>query len=192
MATLAPDAVEVHTAPGRGEAFAHTIAALLDHQLPLRRLAVSCGLEGHGLTPSLLARELWQRHAVLRTHALRSLWQLDGRPMSGDVGRGTARAAIQLWQHLRPMAPPGPLQLAGGTNANTWRLLQDAPHPSGVYPAGVAFGGQARALVQPWLQQALERHQRLVDWPDGWSQALEQARALVDPWLQAQVGAAAC
>ena len=51
------------------------------------------------------------------------LWQLDGRPMSGDVGAGTARSAVQLWRQLRPEAPPGPLQLAGGTNAHTIELL---------------------------------------------------------------------
>ena len=192
LATLTPDAVEVHTAPGRGLEFSHTIDALLSTQQPLKRLAVSCGLEGHCLTTSLLAQELWQRHSVLRRHGLRPLWQLDGRPMSGDVGGGTARAAIQLWQTLRPMAPPGPLQLAGGTNASTWRLLQEAPHPMGWHPAGVAFGGQARALVQPWLQQALERGQRLVDWPEGWAQALAQARTLVDPWLKARAGSPAC
>lgn len=140
----------------------------------------------------IVAHDHQQRHSVLRSYGLRPLWQLDGRPMSGDVGRGTARAAIQLWQTLRPLAPPGPLQLAGGTNASTWRLLQDAHHPLGCHPAGVAFGGQARALVHPWLQQALERGQRLVDWPEGWSQALALAHTLVDPWLKPRAGGSTC
>ncbi|MEB3159086.1 MAG: LdpA C-terminal domain-containing domain [Synechococcus sp.] len=192
VAELRPDAIEVHTAPGRAQAFAQTIEALVAAKQPLHRLAVSCGLEGHGLTPTHLAKELWQRHAVLRSHGLHPLWQLDGRPMSGDVGRGTARSAIHLWQQMLPLAPPGPLQLAGGTNARTWELLQVGERSGGLQPAGVAFGGQARALVQPWLQRALERGQRLVDWPEGWTQALDQARTLVDPWLQAQGAPPSC
>ena len=192
MRELNPDAVEVHTAPGRSDAFAETIAALVDAAVPLRRLAVSCGLEGHGLTPTDLARELWQRHAVLRGHGLRPLWQLDGRPMSGDVGRGTARAAVHLWQRLRPLAPPGPLQLAGGTNGATLDQLRQGVSAAEGRPAGVAFGGHARTLVQPWLQAALERGERLIDWPEGWQEALLRARALVGPWLEAQSGSSAC
>ncbi len=192
MRELKPDAVEVHTAPGRADAFAETIAALVDAGVPLRRLAVSCGLEGHGLRASDLAHELWTRHAVLRGHGLRPLWQLDGRPMSGDVGRGTARAAVHLWQCVRPLAPPGPLQLAGGTNGATLDQLRQGVQDAEVRPAGVAFGGYARTLVQPWLQAALERGGGLIDWPEGWQEALLRARALVDPWRKTQQGASAC
>lgn len=184
MRELNPDAVEVHTAPGRADAFADTLAALVDAEVPLRRLAVSCGLEGHGLGPSDLAHELWQRHAVVRRHGLRPVWQLDGRPMSGDVGRGTARAAVQLWQQVRPLAPPGPLQLAGGTNGATLDQIRKGVPAAEGSPAGVAFGGYARTLVQPWLQAALERGVRLVDWPEAWQEAFLQASALVEPWLE--------
>ena len=192
LRALHPDAVEVHTAPGRGKTFSDAVQALVNAQVPLQRLAVSCGLEGHGLTAPDLARELWQRFGVLRRHGLRPLWQLDGRPMSGDVGRGTARAAIQLWQNIRPLAPPGPLQLAGGTNASTLDLLLETSSAQAFRPAGVAFGGQARALVQPWLQAALERGQHLVDWPEGWAQALSKAKTLVNPWLQTRYGRSPC
>ena len=187
---LAPDAVEVHTAPGRSLAFAQVIEAIAEARVSLQRVAVSCGLEGHGLTPVDLSRELWQRHGLLRRHGFSPLWQLDGRPMSGDVGKGTARSAVQLWERLRPMAPPGPLQLAGGTNASTWSVLQQSA--DGAFPAGVAFGGYARSLVQPWLSQALEQGQPLIEWEEGWEQALALARALVDPWLQSPCGALPC
>ena len=46
-------------------------------------------------------------------------------------------AAIRAW------APPGPLQLAGGTNAHTAGLLS-----AGAGAAGVAFGGMARSLLR--------------------------------------------
>ena len=180
---LRPDALEIHTAPGRLDDFQRTVDQVVAAAIPLRRLAVSCGLEGHGLNSEDLIRELWGRHQVLRRLALKPLWQLDGRPMSGDVGLGTARAALRLWQQVRTSAPPGPLQLAGGTNAATLELLDGLGIPRSQGPAGVAFGGRARALVQPLLQEAEVRQCSLRDWPEGWFQALELARSLVDPWL---------
>ena len=151
LASVRPDAVEIHTAPGRAEAFESTVAAVNSAQLPLWRMGVSCGIEGHGLTAEALASELWQRHACLRRYGQRPLWQLDGRPMSGDVGPGTARVAVALWRKLRPWAPPGPLQLAGGTNAHTITYLSGLSGAGENGPAGIAFGGMARKLLQPWL-----------------------------------------
>ena len=178
LGEVQPDAVEIHTAPGRSEAFAVLLESLMGVGLSLTRLAVSCGLEGHGLTTDDLARELWIRHQCLQRYALRPLWQLDGRPMSGDVGAGTARAAVNLWRNVRPMAPPGPLQLAGGTNAHTIELL-----PGDQRPAGIAFGGMARRMIKPWLLEAEARQVSLRNWSTGWRQALLKARALVEPWL---------
>jgi len=186
---LRPDALEIHTAPGRIAAFRATLEPVVAAAVPLRRLAVSCGLEGHGLTAVDLARELWMRHVALRALGQRPLWQLDGRPMSGDVGAGTARAAVRLWQQLRPLAPPGPLQLAGGTNGGTIGLLE---HDPAMGPAGVAFGGMARRLVQPFLQEAQERELSLRDWPEGWCRALALAQTLIHPWLHRRSGAEAC
>ena len=181
---LQPDALEIHTAPERGAAFERTLQAVAASRVPLQRLAVSCGLEGHGVTPADLARELWSRHSALRHLGMRPLWQLDGRPMSGDVGAGTARAALRLWQQLRTIAPPGPLQLAGGTNDVTLDLLQTLEPSTLARPSGVAFGGMARALLQPLLHQAEMRQTTLRDWPTGWEEAVTLARSLVTPWLQ--------
>ena len=139
---------------------------------------MSSGLEGHGVKADQLARLLWHRHFCLRQAGYRPLWQLDGRPMSGDVGAGTARAAVQLWRALRVLAPPGPLQLAGGTNAATVDLL----HPT-ERPAGIAFGGVARRLLMPVLNEAQSRGSDLRQWPEGWKRALSLVRPLVTPWL---------
>ena len=179
LAQLQPDAVELHTQPGRGAAFHQRLAQVLASGVPLRRLAVSIGLEGaHGpVTPEQLATELWQRFVPLRRLGLRVLWQLDGRPMSGDVGAGTARSAVKLLEALRPWAPPGPLQLAGGTNASTAALLGAN---SGA--AGVAFGGMARNLLQPLLLQAEARGGPLRDCPELLEQALSLTRTLLAPW----------
>jgi Fe-S-cluster-containing hydrogenase component 2 len=187
LAQLRPDAIELHCQSGRLGPFAERLAQLQASGVPLRRLAVSMGAWGEGGVASL-AVELWGRFALLRAHGHRPLWQLDGRPMSGDLGAGAARVAVQLLQRLRPLAPPGPLQLAGGTNAATWVALQRLPEAAagGEWPAaaGVAFGGEARRRLQPWLQEAQQRGLRLLACADLWPVALEQARALVNPWLQ--------
>ncbi|KAK6930276.1 Iron-sulfur binding protein LdpA, C-terminal [Dillenia turbinata] len=50
-----------------------------------------------------------------------NLWQLDGRPMSGDIGRGATREAVAFAVRVAAATdrPPGFLQLAGGTNLQT-------------------------------------------------------------------------
>jgi Fe-S-cluster-containing hydrogenase component 2 len=188
LATLRPDAIELHTQIGRGEAFAVRLAQIRAAGLPLRRLAVSCGLEAppaHGPRPdaAALARDLWQRFQLLRAADLRPLWQLDGRPMSGDVGAGTARAAVRLLEAVGPLAPPGPLQLAGGTNDHSLPLVAELP-PTAPPVAGVAFGSVARQRLQPLLLQAQARGERLLDQPDLLPPALALATALVGPWLE--------
>ncbi|MCP9773008.1 4Fe-4S binding protein [Synechococcus sp. Tobar12-5m-g] len=179
LARLRPDAVELHTRPERGDAFARRLDQVVASGVPLRRLAVSCGLEaGAGAE---LAAELWRRFALLRQAGLRPLWQLDGRPMSGDVGAGTAHAAVRLLKRVGPLAPPGPLQLSGGTNERTIALLE-RDLPTAV--AGVAFGGAARKLLLPLLQEAQRRGRRLLDDPELWPRARARAEGLVLPWLQ--------
>ncbi|CAK6690960.1 hypothetical protein BBFGKLBO_00924 [Synechococcus sp. CBW1107] len=196
LARLRPDAVEIHTGLGRGEAFARRLEQVVASGLPLRRLAVSCGLEAGagaggahpGATPAALARELWQRFVLLRRHRFRPLWQLDGRPMSGDVGDGTAHAAVNLLLALRQQAPPGPLQLAGGTNGRSLELLRQRSGGSRMArraAAGVAFGGLARRRLSPLVLEAESRGRRLLDEPALWPRALALAQELVSPWLAA-------
>ena len=47
------------------------------------------------------------------------MWQTDGRPMSGDIGKGTTHAAIRLAQKVLASDVSGYVQLAGGTNQYT-------------------------------------------------------------------------
>ncbi|MEB3258579.1 MAG: LdpA C-terminal domain-containing domain [Cyanobacteriota bacterium] len=186
LAALRPDAVELHTQIGRGAAFGERLQQVRSAGIPLQRLAVSCGLEGQesgggSPNPAVLARDLWQRFSLVRAAGLQPLWQLDGRPMSGDVGAGTAHAAVRLLRAVGPLAPPGPLQLAGGTNLHTLTLVEALP--AGSPPlAGVAFGSVARHSLQDLLQKAQGRGRRLLDLPDLLTPALTIARALVHPW----------
>jgi Fe-S-cluster-containing hydrogenase component 2 len=176
LGELSPDAVELHTQPGRQQDFEERLAQLAASAAPLRRVAVSAGAE-------VAPVELWQRYAALRRCGFRPLWQLDGRPMSGDVGDGTARAAVALLVARRREMPPGPLQLAGGTNRRSLPLLAARPL-DGRFCAGVAFGGVARRQLQPLLQLAQARGQSLLQAGDLWPQALDLARQLVGPWLE--------
>ena len=98
--------------------------------------------------------------------------------MSGDLGAGTARAAISLFEKMHSISPPGPLQLAGGTNANTINYLNTNNGLS-----GIAFGGMARKLIQPFLIEAKTQNKKLIEYPDGWNKALKAAKDLINPWL---------
>lgn len=176
LAELRPEAVELHTSPGRQRAFEQRLDQLLASGLSLRRVAVSAGAE-------VSTAELWQRFAALRARGLRPLWQLDGRPMSGDVGDGTARAAVALLARRRQRMPPGPLQLAGGTNARSLPLLEATPALARAC-AGVAFGGVARCLLQPLLLQGQNRGGTLRHDSELQPRALELAQSLLRPWLE--------
>lgn len=180
LMALRPDAVELHTRPGRAADFGRRLEQLMASAVPLQRIAVSCGLEPPA-APGVLAAELWDRYRQLRAVGARPLWQLDGRPMSGDVGSGTAHAAVRLLRQVAAQAPPGPLQLAGGTNARTLALVERPGVPA---VAGVAFGGVARALLQPLLQEAQARGRSLLEEPELGPQAEAIARGLVEPWLR--------
>ncbi|WP_320668392.1 LdpA C-terminal domain-containing domain [Prochlorococcus sp. MIT 1307] len=187
LAELRPDAIEIHTAPGRKNEFQATFSEIMSAKVPFQRVAVSCGLQGYGITAKELAQELWERHSYLRRYKQKPLWQLDGRRMSGDLGGGTAKVAAKLWQKIHPLAPPGPLQLAGGTNEKTINYL---PTKNG--PAGIAFGGMARKLIQPWLIQAEANQIPLRKWPEGWQAALQEAKQLINPWLLRSSGHHTC
>jgi hypothetical protein len=201
LAALRPDAIELHTRIGRAGAFAARLDQVRAAGIPVRSLAVSCGLEVEGPPPTAAAAagealalrpealadrlvdELWNRFAQLRAAGLMPLWQLDGRPMSGDVGAGTARSAVGLLQRLANQLPPGPVQLAGGTNDRTLALVGALAPSERAVVAGVAFGSVARARLQPLLLQAQQRGGRLLEQADLLPEASSLAGGLVEPWL---------
>ena len=201
LAALRPDAIELHTRIGRSGAFAARLAQVRAAGIPLRRLAVSCGLEVEGAPPpsatgegsatehaaasaERLADELWDRFAQVRAAGFAPFWQLDGRPMSGDVGAGTAHAAVGLLRRVAGRLPPGPVQLAGGTNDRTLPLVETLERSARDMVAGVAFGSAARARLQGLLLLAQERGGRLLDQADLLQEACGLAGDLVTPWLQ--------
>ncbi len=143
-------ALEIHTQVGNGEGFRRLWAAIAPWADRLQLLAVSCP-DGPDLANYLraIAQELAPFPGLL-------LWQTDGRPMSGDLGKGATRAAVRLAQRVLGFNLPGYVQLAGGTNAYTAPKLATLgllkpPRQGGV--AGVAYGSAARSLLAPYLEQ---------------------------------------
>ncbi|HAN46958.1 MAG TPA: 4Fe-4S ferredoxin [Cyanobacteria bacterium UBA8156] len=133
-------AIEIHTQPDRETAFAECWARLAPVIPQLRAVSVSF--------PDLpdLESALRARLAAMHPFPEHLIWQVDGRPMSGDIGRGTSHAAAKLGTRVLAMGLPGFVQLAGGTNDRTPQDLAAAPAL-----AGAAFGGYGRTLVADLL-----------------------------------------
>jgi Fe-S-cluster-containing hydrogenase component 2 len=167
IASASIDAIEIHTQPWRVEEFRalwQRLAPLMDS---LKLVAVSFP-DCDNLKEYLL--ELLDCMQPLPPQLI---WQTDGRPMSGDIGNGTTRAALQLCQKVLNMQlPMGFVQLAGGTNASTVAKLRAA----NIKASGVAYGSYARMLVAEFLEAGgdrLEEHPQLL------SLAVKQAQSFV-------------
>ena len=151
------DALEIHTQVGREADFRRLWSSIAPWVGQLKVIAISCP-DGEGLIDYL--RTLYQ---IISPLPCPLIWQTDGRPMSGDIGTGTTRAAVKLGQKVLAAQLPGYVQLAGGTNAHTVSklraegLMKDGGKNLSVSPvpyiAGVAYGSYARVLLSPILEQ---------------------------------------
>lgn len=184
---MAPDALEIHTQIGRDRAFERLWGVIAPGLSALKLVAVSCpGGPGHGDYLKTLY-DIMAPDLAIAGCAL--LWQTDGRPMSGDIGGGTTHAAIALAQDTLALKLPGFVQLAGGTNDQTWPKLRSLglvpPDPPQPAIAGVAYGGYGRSQLQPILDDldaiAAERGQtlHLEEVPSLLHRAVDRARAIV-------------
>lgn len=199
-ANLLPDtgveAIEIHTQIGRLADFTRLWRAISPLIQRLKLIAISCP-DGDGLIDYL-----WSLYQLISPLPCPLIWQTDGRPMSGDIGKGTTHATIKLGQKVLGAGPPGFVQLAGGTNNYTASkllaagLLKNSGLPGSVVPenhnsksfiAGIAFGSYARVLLSPILDQLetgdfsqLNRSPRLEDEPKLLWQAVELAHELVN------------
>lgn len=155
------DAVEIHTSPGHDEDFRRLWEAIRDVAIAnLKLVAVSF--------PDAGSDDELERYLVMMARVLEDLpeyieliWQTDGRPMSGDIGRGTAKASVVLGGRvcrvLEKLNLRGHVQLAGGTNDASAPFLAKANllHvPGGV--SGVAIGGHARKVRNMFSQACNE------------------------------------
>ncbi|MGY2715962.1 Fe-S-cluster-containing hydrogenase component 2 [Thermostichus sp. MS-CIW-22] len=138
---LGVEAVEIHTRIGRQSQFAQLWGSLKPWLRWLRAVSISFN-DGPGL-------EVYLRDLLALMDPLPEvlIWQVDGRPMSGDLGAGAGKATLKLARKVLSMGLPGYVQLAGGTNGQTVSLL-DPRWPV----SGVAFGSYARQLVATYLE----------------------------------------
>jgi Fe-S-cluster-containing hydrogenase component 2 len=134
------DALEIHTHVGQTDAFQSLWQTLQSQTSHLKLISISCPDE-EGLIDYLQTIQ----HCLFTVEQRPStppivMWQTDGRPMSGDIGKGTTHAAIRLAQKVLAANLKGYVQLAGGTNQHTvpklkaLNLLKN--HPKTKNPAG--------------------------------------------------------
>jgi Fe-S-cluster-containing hydrogenase component 2 len=147
------DAIEIHTQIGREADFERLWNQIRPQVHRLKAIAVSCpdGPDVIGYLQTL--------HQILSPLPpdTAPIWQADGRPMSGDIGAGTTRAAVRLGRRILEARLPGYVQLAGGTNDYTVAKLRSEdllPPSRRPTVAGVAYGSYARSLLSPLLDSA--------------------------------------
>lgn len=112
------DAIEIHTQVGRLEDFNRLWSAIAPQVDRLKLLSISCP-DGEGAIDYL-----WAIYNLISPLPCPLIWQTDGRPMSGDIGDGTTRAAVKLGEKVLSAGLPGYVQLAGGTNSHTVAKLR--------------------------------------------------------------------
>jgi len=184
------DALEIHTQVGQLSAFTHLWQTIESQANQLQLVSISCP-DNKNLVPYL--KEL-QRIMGASSSAFKPVlvWQTDGRPMSGDIGKGTTHAAIRIAQKVLAADLSGYVQLAGGTNQYTLTKLNElglmSPDSGSVtaLPAvsGIAYGSYARRLVMP----VIEQNYYLEEVPHALQTAVTLAESLVLPLKQATIG----
>jgi len=125
------------------------------------------------------------------------MWQLDGRPMSGDVGKGATVPAIELAAQVSAARalPWGDgryfMSIAGGTNDCTVDVLRSrglrADTPARLH--GVAYGTYARKHVGRVLARLPEGEWAIEAHPELLALALKAALATVGPLKASMPGA---
>ena len=161
---LGIDALEIHTQVGHEDDFQRLWKSLAPFVARLKLLAISCPD-----APGLISY-LENLADFISPLPIPLIWQTDGRPMSGDIGKGTTHAAIALAKKVLQSGLAGYIQLAGGTNGYTVTKLQDlgllkansennlfVPRSTNNQPkfnfiSGIAYGSYARSLLSPILE----------------------------------------
>ncbi|TVQ05973.1 MAG: 4Fe-4S ferredoxin [Leptolyngbya sp. DLM2.Bin27] len=107
------DAVEIHTQTGHQSQFERLWQRLQPWRPHLKLVSISCP-DHDQVVPYL-----WDLYRLIAPLEVPLIWQTDGRPMSGDLGKGTTHATIRLAQKILDAGLPGHVQAAGGTNGYT-------------------------------------------------------------------------
>jgi Fe-S-cluster-containing hydrogenase component 2 len=165
------DALEIHTQVGHGEDFQKLWQAIAPHSHHLKLLAISC--QDH----KDLLEYLYYINKTIQPLPCPLVWQTDGRPMSGDIGKGTTHSTIRMAEKVLKSSLPGYIQLAGGTNAHTVEKLKNLHLREAI--AGIAYGSYPRSQLLPILDGLEKKQKRLEDCPELLRAAVRQAQELV-------------
>ena len=174
---IKPDAIEIHTEINRKDSFDKVAEVIKNSGLKLKKISVSCGLNQSKTNPKDLLKTLWERYEILVKHNVPLIWQLDGRPMTGDIGSTKTKDAVKLWENIGSNLPPGLSQIAGGTNGKTHEFLK-----INNFPDGIAFGSSARKIMQPLIDSANKNNKKLYECPEKMALAINKAQTLLKPW----------
>jgi ferredoxin len=203
------NAIEIHTQYGHETAFDSLVKSVGEEVFANAKvIAVSLPDMGNKTIPymeklqsSFTSHPMW--HTFTRSNALTDehregidcapahggvqIWQCDGRPMSGDIGRGTARAAVEFASDIidqleaietiddvytRKRGGEGTIelfegkqyvQLAGGTNDYSPVVAREENLAGRKGFGGYAFGGFARKRISKILSQLDEVRRHVVD-----------------------------
>ncbi|KAJ3672100.1 hypothetical protein LUZ60_006821 [Juncus effusus] len=182
------DALEIHTS-GRGtELFKELWSSLSDSIKHVKLIAVSLPYVGDSTFE--IMNEIYS--IMQSSPPSYNLWQLDGRPMSGDIGKGATKETISFALKLNSTInkPNGFYQLAGGTNFHTIDCLKK----EGLFRTkigmekqaligGIAYGGYARKIVGKILRKIPTKNGfvRIEEHPEFLLEALNEALALLGP-----------
>lgn len=212
LATGEINAVEIHTGAGHESQFSQLWQnigdALLSPASSICIIAVSFPDMGGSQTTmeflgtlqhTMASHTSYTKFAESGVH----IWQTDGRPMSGDIGKGTVHASIALARSIlaQSLGPSASItstdrrihfdqttnrhfvQLAGGTNLySAFAVSQDpllSRRPIGF--GGYAFGGYARKSILHRFEQsdALINGGFIEDQPELLKETLQFAETLV-------------
>jgi hypothetical protein len=205
LSTGSVDGLEIHTGPSHISA----LSALWNDIAPaacgnLKVLSVSFPKVGDRTNAFLgEVNSVLTRHSSWPAFQGVQVWQADGRPMSGDIGKGTAHAAASLaagvLQHPSTTGQADTVnagadsasvdfssgkhfvQLAGGANdySITCAAQQGLTGLTGF--GGYAFGGYARKYIGGYLNELERAHPAasIENHPEVMQPCLDFARQLV-------------
>ena len=175
------DAIEIHTREGNTKEFEELWNDIGDVVLGQAKVvAVSFGDMGQAQTApyinalyKIMAQNQYHRAFLEESQGVH-IWQTDGRPMSGDLGKGAAHAssefASRMLSDLQKYSYRSEkenhyidlrsgqhyLQLAGGTNAYSLTTAESNGILGRPGFGGFAFGGYARKILAQTLREIEE------------------------------------
>lgn len=191
------DAIEIHTQHGQGAAFSQ-LWDEIGHSVLSRAAVVAVSFPDMKNETLPYLNELQgviAQHPAWPTFTGVQIWQTDGRPMSGDVGKGMAHASTSFARRMLDELSAVPenqriinidggkhfLQLAGGTNDYSPPLAKSQGLVGALGFGGFAFGGYARRDIGTVLRGLEDAHPGsfIEDHPQEFQWCLEFARNLV-------------